>query len=278
MNHQTKLIMASMVMAGMLGNATAFAAEGHVGAKARFTVSTNLSELVEEGSDVAISIDTSVLKQIVASSKKTSPGIPLKHRWQKDGHDVPGETNATLSLSHVGFSDVGTYTLVLSGSAEEQSAPVHLSVFNVFTSHSNGGCLAVPIGDFTSGNNTICGGTGFDKYKVYFPFYGPNASPQSGIFTNYSGGANLDLTTCTNVNGTIDTAIMFQGNWLGMPQVACNDNDTTCSTGTSLSSCIGINLSPNNGSTSNSYRATIYFKSATLGTNTSVTFRWYYHN
>jgi hypothetical protein len=169
--------------------------------------------------------------------------------------------------------------LVLSGPVEEQSAPVHLSVYSLFASHSNGGCLGVPIGQFTIGTYPICNGTGFDEYKAYFPFYGPNATGQTGAFVNSSGSANLDVTTCTNVNGTIDTAILVKGNWSGTPQITCSDNDTNCSINTNLSSCTFV-LSTNGGSivNSNSYRVGIYYKSSTLGTNASVTFQWYYHN
>src|SRR6266478_6346574 len=126
MKQQTKLMRASIVMAGMLGSSAAYAAEGHVGGKGaakQVIVSTNLSALVEEGTDVSISIATGVLNQIEKISKKASPDVPLKRQWQKDGHDMPGKTEDTLALPNVGFSDVGTYTLVLSGSAEQQSAP-----------------------------------------------------------------------------------------------------------------------------------------------------------
>ncbi len=172
---------------------------------------------------------------------------------------------------------MATYTLVLFGPVEDQSPPIHLSVYSLFESQSNGGCLGVPIGQFSSGDNMVCGASGFDRYKVYFPFYGPNAASQTGIFQNTSGSANLDLTTCTNVNGTtMDTAIKLQGNWSGTPQIVCN-NDSTCTNNSLLSFCT-TSLSTNSGSISNSYRATIYFKSATLGNNTNVTFQWYYRN
>src|SRR5260370_26688646 len=178
-------------------------------------------------------------------------------QWVKDGFikqdavNIQKQTSNTFDIPDASFSDVGSYSVFVhfGGHSRVEYGPVHLSVCELFATGSNGGCLGVPTGDFTSGNNIVCEGTGFDKYKVYFPFYGPNATGQTGIFTNYMGGSNLDLTTCTNVNGTIDTAILFQGNWLGMPQIACNDNDTNCSASTILSSCLGINLSTKSGST-----------------------------
>jgi hypothetical protein len=235
-----------------------------------------LSRMVAVGTRVAISLDRDVLGHINEDRKESMSDLPLRFQWQKDGDDIPGATNSTYTINAATFYDAATYTLVLSGFAELQSAPFHLSVYILEGSHSNGGALAVPIGDFTSGSYPVCGGTGFDRYKVYFPFYGPNASPQSGAFQNTSHSSNLDVTTCTNSNGTVlDTAIRIQGNWLGTPELACN-NDTNCVGNPLLSFCT-MALSTN-ASASNTYRATLYFKSATLGSGKTVTFLWNYHN
>ena len=272
MTNHLNIIRGSLALAGVLAASTIRAA-----APPTVSVGINPSQLVRTGATVTLSLDARVLKKIKADAKKSKSKLPLTFQWQINGQNIYGATNYIYAITNVSFSDVASYTLVLSGPVEDQSPPTHLSVYSLFESNSNGGCLGVPIGQFSSGNNTVCGAPSFDRYKVYFPFYGPNASPQSGTFQNTSGSANLDLTTCTNVNGTtMDTAIKLQGNWSGTPEIVCN-NDASCTNNSLLSFCTA-SLSPNSGSNSNSYRATIYFKSGTLGNNTNVTFQWYYHN
>jgi hypothetical protein len=240
---------------------------------------------VDVGSSAAHSLVLSNGESLVLEFKppldtlvKSPPqGVP-KFQWVKDDHLISGQTNNSLSFPSVAFSNVGTYTLWVNGpKGRQESAPVHLSVYTLFYSNSNGGSLGVPIGQFSSGNNTVCGDTGFDRYKAYFPFYGPNAVNQTAPFQNTSGSTNLDITTCTNVNGTIDSAVRIHENWLPMNEKACNNDDASCAVSTSLCTAMATNLSTNP-TVNNTYRATIYYKNSTLGTNKSVTFRWYYHN
>src|SRR6266566_875590 len=232
------------------------------------------SLIVSNGQSVLLRVAKPSMKKV----KAPPAGVP-RIQWAKDNDLVPGQTNATFDIPNASFSDVGSYSVWINGpdKSRQESAPIHLSVYSLFYTNSNGGSLGIPIGQFTSGNNTVCGGTGFDRYKVYFPFYGPNAANQTGLFVNNSSSANLDVTTCTNVNGAIDTAIRIQENWAPMTTKDCNDDDTNCVVYSKLSTAKATNLSTNS-TTNNTYRTTIYFNNATLGTNTSVTFRWYYHN
>jgi hypothetical protein len=234
------------------------------------------SYLIEVGTTLQISPD-SVLK---STANKGYPKGQY-YQWQKDGVEIAGATNSSYVKTNVSFADVGEYVLVFTGAYPGKSGPIYVSVYSLFSQHSNGGALSTPIGDFTTSSSTVCAATGFDKYKVYFPFYGPNANPQSGTYQNTSMSPLLDLTTCTNANKpTLDTAIKIQGNWLGMPELACTNDDASCTNGTLLTTLTNFSLSTNPGpiSNTNSYRATVYFKSSTLGGNTNVTLRWYYHN
>ncbi len=235
------------------------------------------SYLVQTGATVNISIDSDLKANVDRASGMG--GFAPEYQWVKNGSEIFGATKSAFAITNVSFADVGEYMLLLSGAFPANSGPVYVSVYYLFSTNSNGGVLTAPIGDFTIGSDSACGGTGFDRYKAYGLFYGPNASPQSGTFQNTSASSKLDLTTCTNANNSgLDTAIKLQGNWLGMPEVACNNDDPNCAIGSLLSTVTNFVLSTNSGSNTNSYRATVYFKKATLGTSNTVTFRWYYHN
>jgi hypothetical protein len=242
-----------------------------------------LSELVAVGTSVTFAPDVkelkAVTKSIYAKSKLPNFAEPLTYQWRVNGQDIPSATNSTYSIYSVALSDAASYTVVISGGLELETAPVHLSVFQLIFGSSNGGALSIAINDFTGGGSTsVCGGTGFDRYKTYMQFYGSNAPNQTGQFFNTTNHF-LDLTTCTNLNGsTLDTAILFQGNWSGTPIIGCNDNDSGCGSNGLLSTTNNIALSSSSTS-SNTYRTTIYYKESTRPANvTNVTFRWYYHN
>jgi hypothetical protein len=242
----------------------------------------DLSPMVEAGTSVTFTSGTdlsSMYRKIYAEKKVPQSAPPLIYQWQKNGNDIAGATKSYYTIPEVTFTnDVATYTLVLSGALEAQSAPVHLSVYTLIYSNSNGGALSTPIQGFTSGTYTACNVSGFDRYKTYMLFYGPNATSQTGPFQNTSGSSLLDLTTCTNLNGTsLDTAILFQGNWASPPVLGCNDDDPGCGSNVKLSTTNNIALSTSS-TANNTYRTTIFYKSSTLGGNANVTFRWYYHN
>jgi hypothetical protein len=40
---------------------------------------------------------------------------PVQLQWQRDGMDLPGATNPTLTLSNVSLADVGAYSVLVHG-------------------------------------------------------------------------------------------------------------------------------------------------------------------
>ena len=48
---------------------------------------------------------------------------PLTYQWQSNGTNIPGATNATLSLTNVQFADAGTYSVVASNAAGTDASP-----------------------------------------------------------------------------------------------------------------------------------------------------------
>ncbi len=195
-------------------------------------------------------------------------------RWLKDEVEISEQTDSTYTISSAALSDAAEYTVVVYKTGiSAEAAPLFLSVYQPVT-NSNGGVMATPVGDFSSGSGyTLSCGTGtFDRYKTYFPFDGPNMSPASPTYPNTSNSTNLNVTTCTNLNGTLDTGIKIQDNWGTLTQRACADNNCgLANTNLSSATCPGL-------VTGKTSRVTIYYKSATVGTNTTVTFKWLYYN
>src|SRR5207244_575593 len=59
---------------------------------------------------------------VVAGTNATFSAIasgtePIRFQWRSNGTDILGATNATLQISNVQQSDIGTYTVVVSNSA-----------------------------------------------------------------------------------------------------------------------------------------------------------------
>jgi hypothetical protein len=285
MNNRTKVRASILVFAATLSSPMAWiqAVEASTNSQPIVLTRGPLSELVAVGTSVTLIPDlkalNAVTKSIYTKSKLPMSAPPLTYQWRVNGQEIPGATNSSYTNYSVALSDAASYTVVVSGGLELETAPVHLSVFQLISGHSNGGALSTGIQNFTAGSgNTVCGAPGFDRYKTYMLFYGSNAPSQTGPFFNHTN-YYLDLDTCTNRNGTnLDTAIQFQGNWLGTPVIACTNDCSGCANDTLLSTITNIPLSSSS-SSSNTYRTTIFYKESTREPDiTNVTFRWYYHN
>lgn len=269
MNNRTNSIAVLIAMLGLslvLTGAESGGAKGSV----QVTLSVFPSAMVITGKTVVISIDEKELAKLQAASKTSD--LPLHFRWRKNGQAIPGATKSTYTLANVSIADAASYTLLLTGSTEAETAPVHLSVYFHHSTNSNGGTMRTPIGDFINQNNTICGATGWTKYKVYLPFDGPFKTPPVSVdYPNTSNGSKLTFDTCSVDNGSIDTAVRVRENFGLMTELCCN-NDTNCGlSNATLSKCASVSLQ-----TDKNYRVTIYLKN--VGTQPNVTFNWLYDN
>src|SRR5439155_19798450 len=54
---------------------------------------------------------------------------PLRYQWRRNGVNIPGQTNSSLSLPHVQVEDGGTYTVIVGNDfGTVISDPAHLIV------------------------------------------------------------------------------------------------------------------------------------------------------
>jgi hypothetical protein len=218
-------------------------------------------------------------------SVEVSPSKGVAYQWQFNGSNILRATEATYRIPHpVDFADVGEYQVLITGNGTTISKPAYLSVYSLTRTLSvTSGTLSTPVNQFQT-MTYQCGGGAFQK--GYTPinssgltmfFYGPNATGQSGIFTNLGHAPTLTIDTFSTDNGTADTGIRLQNNWIPLADACCND-DATGGTDPKQSRC-QIALSQNAGGVSqkNSYRLSVLYK-VPPGPPTSgrVTFNWRY--
>ena len=148
-------------------------------------------------------------------------------------------------------------------------------VIEVINPDGNSGSLTIGLTAFLgNGGAQQCFPTskGWDKYYPMPKFFlGPNTLPDANCYTNASNIPSVTVKTCDPANGTtLETGIVIQN--------SINPNgDKTCATNTA--SCIpSTMLTIDSRSTANNtkYKATIFYKSSTLGSLTNVTVNWSY--
>lgn len=101
----------------------------------------------ESSSNISISSGVEITAQPAASTtictgetlelSVTATGNNLSYQWKKDGNNMNGETNSTLSISNIGTTAAGIYTCDISsdcGSASTESAEVNVNESPVITS------------------------------------------------------------------------------------------------------------------------------------------------
>jgi len=139
----------------------------------------------------------------------------------------------------------------------------------------NSGPLPVPIGLFGSGNNgATCFPTsdGWDKfYSVPFFFVGPGVTPDSNCYTNSQQASQVTVFTCGDTNGTtLETGILIVEQFHPSTDKVCATNTPACPTSPRLT------INQRAIATGKKYRATVFYKSRTLGSITNVTVFWTY--
>jgi len=225
------------------------------------------SQLIKKGSPVTFSVTT-------------YPTTNVYYQWRFNNVDIAGANTSSYTIPSVDFINVGAYDVLVWGSPTNTSKPAYLSVYTLTS--GSGGTLATPIGAYSSQSFTCPSGGTFNKGFCVTNnqgtpafFYGPNASPQSDPFQNTSRSPTLTVDTFSTDNGTADTGIRIQNNWVPLATACCNDN-ATGGTDSKQSQCT-ITLSQNTGSYQNSYRLVLFYKDPPPPTSGRLTFNWLYH-
>jgi hypothetical protein len=266
MKTKNKFVVSCLIIGGL----AAFCTTGTSAEKYRTTAraSTVAEVMLERGSTVTITAEPGDIQRLLKESQGGLGGdikLPLNFQWRKNSVSIPGATKESLMLENVTTNSVGSYTLLLTGAAEAETAPVHVSVYIELT-NTSGRILTAPIGVFTIQNNTIsCSGTTFTRIKTYSPF-------PSSTYPNLHNDPKLTINTCFGENGgSMNTAVVVRTNMAGFPEHSCNDAIVPpFDLNGELARCTNITLSA--GTT---FRASIYLKN--MGSLENVTWSYLYH-
>lgn len=195
------------------------------------------------------------------------------YQWYFNKTAIAGATNATYTLRGVRHEDAGAYRVEVSASPAVMSNAAYLTVC---TAVGNAGYLSVPVGLFVTGYNTSC--PGFDRVYTAVPFLGPGcAAPATNPFPNPFNRPYLTVDTCRvepwNVS-PLDTCVVILKDRKPFQGPQCNDDASPVCSGNSN---LKLSRATRMLETATYYRASIFYKKATLGNNTVVVFNWQYH-
>src|SRR5438046_10419099 len=119
--------------------------------------------------DTGPAIGSDVVGSQVTFSAAFAGSLPIAYRWQRDGSDIPGATNATLTVTNLQLADTGAYSLqasnalgVLSSTPNQFTVnaapdPVGGDVASVLTQTDYGRDALFSATSTISANNLIAG-------------------------------------------------------------------------------------------------------------------------
>ncbi len=136
----------------------------------------------------------------VTFSVTASGTAPFTYQWRKNGQNIDGATNSTLTLSNVQNTDAGSYDVIVTNSVSSVTSNAAtlttVAVTSVTWNFTTNGAPSTPLpagvtgGTVTQGNNN--GTTSF-----------PDGVAASSGYTGFSGTGNIGFAART---GTLNTA------------------------------------------------------------------------
>ena len=157
-----------------------------------YSSNATLTVLVPAGITNQPQSQTVVQGQNVLFSVGASGTAPLTYRWNFNGTNLSGATNATLSLTNVQAAQAGSYLVVVTnswGSATSLAAALTVNVPPSITTQPPSQSLAH---GQTASFTVLAGGTGPLLYNWYF----------NGALFATSGGGSSSTITITNVQNS----------------------------------------------------------------------------
>ena len=193
---------------------------------------------------------------------------PLSYQWTSNNVAVPGATNATFTLTNVGLSDSGNYSVLVTNSyGSNQSSNALLAVVPVIVVTRPASGISAT-GAALNGSVTL----GSDETVVWFDW---------GTDTNYGNSAGAIIVPGNNATTNISSALSgLSGNVYHYRIVAANDlgivhgNDQSFTVGFAPIATTLAAVNSTNGSTLNAtvnpngWDTTVYFQ---WGTSTPLT-------
>jgi hypothetical protein len=141
--------------------------------------------------------------------------LPLSYQWQFYSTNLPGATNATLTLTNVQFSDAGPYAVLVTNTYGSTSGTVATLTVTVLATASAGGDQTICAGNSTGGLGGSVGGgaTGGTWTTTGSGTFAPNTTTLNATYTpssadNSAGTVTLTLTTTGGAGGVATTNVV----------------------------------------------------------------------
>jgi hypothetical protein len=146
-------------------------------------------------------------------------------------------------------------------------------VIEVIPPDGNSGSLTIQVnqlGGNPGSQQCFPSGAGWDKaFSLPKFFLGPNTTPTSNSYTNANNIPSVTVSTCDPANGTqLATGIVIVK--------SINPLDKVCATNSSCIVSTKLTMNTRSMANNSKYIATVFYKSSTFGSLTSVKVNWSY--
>lgn len=201
---------------------------------------------------------------------------PVTYQWYFAFNPIPNATSKTYTIDHVKTTDAGKYFVLAIGHGTSKSCDAEILVNTPSgDTTGNAGALTVGVSSFQNGGSGTCFPN--PPWDKNFPitagwFLGPNVPPPTpNPFPNNNNVATVTLSTCDPANGTtLQTGIVIVESLNPLKDKVCATNTPFCTDNSALT----INQRPM--ASGKKYKATVVYKSATVGNLQSIKVNWSY--
>ncbi len=167
------------------------------------TDQTSASAVLDVRSSVMITthpVDQTLSTGETANFSVTATGDNLTYQWQKEALDITGETDATLVISNVSTSDIGSYNCIVSnGCGMEASNAAVLNINNVIAITQN------PVdADLCEGSDATFSITASGTSNIQYQWQ----EDQGAGFSNLVNGGTISGAASPNLNLMAITPLM----------------------------------------------------------------------
>lgn len=242
------------------------AVDGFYGARGNFTLSwameatgDALPEILSPPRDTTVALNSPVTLDVQVDASR--PGIEyLRYQWQRNGTDLPGQTNGTLTMTTVAASQVGNYTVKITqkllGSNNPRTITSPIAQLQVNSSDNGFDPSAIAQikfrdeSDTGSGLNIAAPAAGYSGSQLFSTF-GAVKEPGEPNHCGEAGGASYWYSYQPPVNGTltVDAVAGFNNvlaiytgsatDFLSLASVACSSTNPAAGKETAVFSATG---------------------------------------
>jgi alpha-tubulin suppressor-like RCC1 family protein len=165
-------------------------------------------------------LDQTVLAGGTATFNVVASGTPAPTlQWKKNGVNISGATNATLTLTNVGTGDTATYTVVATNSAGSATSPgagLTVTISGIVGPVAQAATNWSMAGSFTANWTALAGATNYRldvaTDSTFSTFVAGYTNLSVGNTTSYSVATNIDNHTTYYYRVRADTAGGISGN------------------------------------------------------------------